>query len=126
MPSLYVVDTHVLIWYFLGSPRLKAELRETIDGVRSQGGRILVPTIVLAEALYVAEKRRAVFDFHELHRLVREDAGFEIVGFSADILEETTRVRGVQELHGRIIVATARFYEAGILTKDEVILRLQQ
>ena len=23
MGGLYVIDTHVLIWYFLGSPRLK-------------------------------------------------------------------------------------------------------
>ena len=27
MGGLYVIDTHVLIWYFLGSPRLKGNSR---------------------------------------------------------------------------------------------------
>ena len=126
MGGLYVIDTHVLIWYFLGSPRLKGELKERIDDTRNRNGRILVPTIVLAEALYVAEKGRVVLDFDELYRLVRGDAGFEIVGFTSEILEEATRCRDIPEMHDRIIVATARFFGAGILTKDEIVLRFQE
>jgi len=63
---LYVLDTHVLIWYFIGSKHLHKKLGEKIDIIRNQGGCLLVPTIVLAEALYIAEKRRVEFDF--LHR----------------------------------------------------------
>lgn len=47
---LYVLDTRVLIWYFIGSRRLRGELRERIDETRRQGVRLLVPTIVLAAA----------------------------------------------------------------------------
>jgi len=126
MGGLYVIDTHVLIWYFLGSPRLKGELKERIDDTRNRNGRILVPTIVLAEGLYVAEKGRVVLDFDELYRLVRGDPGFEIVGFTSEILEETARCRDIPEMHDRIIVATARFFGAGILTKDEIVLRFQE
>jgi predicted nucleic acid-binding protein len=43
---LYVVDTHVLIWYFTGSNRLNREIKNRIDEVRLQGGRLLIPTIV--------------------------------------------------------------------------------
>ena len=57
---VYVMDTHVLIWYFIGSKRLKRELEEVM--------RTKIP-----------------------------------------------------EIHDRIIVATARFYKAGILTKDRII-----
>jgi len=64
---LYVLDTHVLIWYFIGSRRLREELKELIDETRRQGGRLLVPTIVLAEALDVAEKGRVRFDFAEMY-----------------------------------------------------------
>ena len=46
----YVVDTHVLIWYFIGSKRLKRSLRQALDDCRRRGGRLLIPTIVLAEA----------------------------------------------------------------------------
>ncbi len=53
---LYVVDTHVLIWHFTGNKRLPEKLKSRIDQIRLQGGRLLVPTIVLAEALAVAAK----------------------------------------------------------------------
>jgi PIN domain nuclease of toxin-antitoxin system len=32
---LYVLDTHVLIWYFIGSHRLHPKLKEKIDNVDS-------------------------------------------------------------------------------------------
>jgi PIN domain nuclease of toxin-antitoxin system len=51
---LYVVDTHVLIWYFTGNTRLLPALKERIEDARSQGGRLLVSTIVLAEVLDIA------------------------------------------------------------------------
>ena len=118
---LYVLDTHVLIWYFIGSRRLREELKERIDKTRRQGGCLLVPTIVLAEALDVAEKGRVRFDFADMYRLIREEPEFEVIGFSPEIFEEAMRVEGVQEIHDRIIVATTRFYRAGLLTKDRII-----
>jgi predicted nucleic acid-binding protein len=60
---LYVLDTHVLIWYFIGSQRLRPELKERIDKVRLKGGRLLIPTIVLAEALDISEKGRVELYF---------------------------------------------------------------
>ena len=118
---LYVFDTHVLIWYFIGSRRLRVELKERIDETRRQGGRLLVPTIVLAEALGVAEKGRVIFDFAEMYRLIREEPEFEVIGFSPEIFEEVMGVEDVQEIHDRIIVATARFYRAGLLTQDRIV-----
>ena len=118
---LYVLDTHVLIWYFIGSSRLRGELRELIDETRRQGGRLLVPTIVFAEALDVAEKGRVKFDFAEMYRLICEEPEFEVIGFSLESFDEALGVEGVQEIHDRIIVATTRFYRAGLLTKDRII-----
>jgi len=31
------------------------------------------------------------------------------------------RIKGIKEIHDRIIVATSRFYSAGIITKDRII-----
>lgn len=118
---LYVVDTHVLIWYFIGSKRLHNAFREKIDTIRNQGGCLLVPTIVLAEALDIAEKGRVEFDFSEMYRLIQEEPEFELVGFGLEIFDEAMRIQGVTEIHDRIIAATARFYQVGILTKDRII-----
>lgn len=79
--QVYVVDTHVLIWYFIGSKRLEQKLKNRIDEVRNQGGCLLVPTIVLAEALDIAEKGKVKFDFTKMHRLIIEEPEFEVVGF---------------------------------------------
>ena len=118
---LYVLDTHVLIWYFIGSKYLSKGLRQRIDSTRKIGGSLLVPTIVLAESLDIAEKGRVEFDFAEMYRLIQEEPEFEIVGFEFEIFDEATRIKGIKEIHDRIIVATAKFYQADILTKDRII-----
>jgi len=121
MPEIYVLDTHVLIWYFIGSKRLKRQFKERIDATRDQGGRLLVPTIVLSEALDIAEKQKVEFDFPKMYSSVREEEEFEIIGFSPEIFEETVRMKEISEIHDRIIAATARFYGAGIMTKDRIM-----
>ena len=122
---IYVLDTHVLIWYFIGSKRLKREFKEKIDEVRNKGGRLLVPTIVLAEALAIAERGKVEFDFQKMYQLVKDEPEFEIVSFTSEILEEAMHTK-IPEIHDRIIVATAKFYRAGILTKDRIILESEE
>jgi hypothetical protein len=31
------------------------------------------------------------------------------------------KIKGVKEIHDRIIVASAKFYKVGVLTKDKII-----
>jgi PIN domain nuclease of toxin-antitoxin system len=116
-----VLDTHALIWYFTGSDKLKRQTKEIIDDCISKGGKLLVPTIVLSEALDIAEKRKVEFDFQKMHQLISDNPAFEIIGFSASIFDETLEIENIQEIHDRIIVATARFYSADIITKDRII-----
>jgi len=122
--SLYVLDTHILIWYFIGSPRLPKKLKEKIDIIRKNGGRLLVPTIVLAEILDIAEKKKANLDFYRLYAVIQQEPEFEIVGFGLEIFNEALKIREIKEIHDRIIVATAKFYEAGIITKDKIIHKM--
>ena len=117
---IYVLDTHVLIWYFIGSKRLKRKLKEKIEEVRNAGGRLLVSTIVLAEALAIAEKGKVDFDFRDMYQLIKNEPEFEIISFTTEILEEVMHTK-TPEIHDRIIVATANFYRAGIITKDKLI-----
>lgn len=123
---LAVIDTHALVWYFVGNDRLPSTIKDQVDQAR-RTGRILVPTIVLAEALYIAENERViddeeeVLDFEGLYEKVVEDDGFRIVDFGREVLEETIGLEGVPELHDRIIAATARFHGATVLTKDSEI-----
>jgi len=117
----YVLDTHILVWYFTGSQRLKSIIKNQIDKIRQQGGNLLVPTIVLSEAIDISEKRRVKIDFGKMYTLIQTEPEFEIVGFGPEIFAETLKIKEIPEIHDRIIVATARFYNAGIFTKDKII-----
>ncbi len=117
----YVLDTHSLIWYFTGSKKLSRRAKEAIDDCISKGGRLLVPTIALSEALDIAEKGRVEFDFQKMYQVINDNPVFQIIGFGASIFDETLEIRNIQEIHDRIIVATARFYSADIITKDRII-----
>lgn len=119
--KVYVVDTHVLIWYFIGSKRLLSSIKGQLDKIRLQGGTLLIPTIVLAEAFDLSEKKRVQFDFYKMYKIIKNEPEFEIVGFGPEIFEETIKIKKISEIHDRIIVATAKFFKAGIFTKDKII-----
>jgi PIN domain nuclease of toxin-antitoxin system len=90
---IYVVDTHVLIWYFIGSKRLGQNIKEKIDEIRFYRGRLLIPTIVLAEALDIAEKGRVEFEFGKMYQMIQEENEFEIVDFGTQIFDEAIQVK---------------------------------
>jgi predicted nucleic acid-binding protein len=118
----YVIDTHALIWYFTGSPRLSKSMVRVIDKCISSGeGIIFVPTIVLTESLDISQKKRVAFDFDEMYKFIKENPVFEIVDFSQYIFEETPKIKKALEIHDKIIYATARIFDASIITKDGVL-----
>ena len=65
--------------------------------------------------------RKVEFDFQEMYRLISDNPFFEIIGFTTGIFDETLEIKDIQEIHDRIIVATAIFYSADIITKDKII-----
>jgi predicted nucleic acid-binding protein len=58
MPAFYVTDTHALIWYLNGSQRLGAQARAAFDSASAGASQIVVPVIVFAEIVFLAERRR--------------------------------------------------------------------
>lgn len=51
----YVLDTHALIWYLEGNPRLGQAARDVIDDADSE---LVLPIIALAEAVFIVEHGR--------------------------------------------------------------------
>ena len=51
----YVLDTHTLVWYLEGSPRLSTRAKAIVDDLSSQ---LVVPIIALAEAAFLVERGR--------------------------------------------------------------------
>ena len=52
----YVADTHSLVWYFTEDSRLSKKALEAFDGTIKEG-TLIIPTLVLAELMFIAKKR---------------------------------------------------------------------
>ncbi len=120
----FVTDTHPLIWWFTDSPRLSPKASE-IFGKCEQGENVIfVPSIVIAEALSIFDKKRISFDFKKLFRKINESENFVIIALDYPILLKMVDLKDIPELHDKIIVSTAKYLNLPIITKDETIRAL--
>jgi len=96
----YVTDTHSLVWYFTEDPRLSLKALEAFQSSETEG-IVYVPTVVLAEIMFISKK-----------------GNFLITPLDEDILRVADKIENNLEMHDRLIVATAKHYESILITKD--------
>jgi PIN domain nuclease of toxin-antitoxin system len=116
----YVTDTHSLIWYFTESPRLSRKALKVFEKTVKEG-TIIVPTVVLAEIMYIAKKGRITMTFSETVQRLEVSENFVITPLDLDILNTANKIEHDLEMHDRLIAATALFLDVPLITKDEVI-----
>ena len=85
---------------------------------------IFIPSIVLAEALSIFEKKRIPFDFRRLLKRIEESENFAIIPLDYPILQKMIDLKDVTELHDKIIVSTAKYLNIPLITKDKTIQNL--
>lgn len=122
---MIVLDTHALIWVVNDEPRLGNAARATIDdAVRTDFA--LVSAITVWEIALLAEKGRLHLG-REVGSWIKEALalpGIELAPVEPEIAVDSVRLPG--SFHAdpadRLIVATARHWEAPLLTADDAIL----
>ena len=72
---IHVVDTHALIWYLEDFEELGAEARVILSAATA---RLIVPTIVLAEARFLIARKRTTVSWEEIVDAVEADARFAV------------------------------------------------
>ncbi|OGP73785.1 MAG: hypothetical protein A2V86_01415 [Deltaproteobacteria bacterium RBG_16_49_23] len=120
----FVTDTHALLWWFIDSPKISPKTAEIFEKCESGDNIIFIPSIVLAEALSIFEKKRISFDFKKLFNQITDSRTFMIVPLDYPILHIMLDLRDVPELHDKIIVSTAKYLDAPLITKDKTIQAL--
>lgn len=125
MTDVFVADTHPFLWYLTDDPRLSEPVREVFR--RADAGElfVVVPAIVLIECLYVLERKRVNYDFGRLVRYIDEAPGYIIWPLDLDTVLTMAQVGRTLELHDRAIVATARQWGAGLISRDGQIMAAQ-
>ena len=113
---IYVLDTNTLVWYASNSPRLSGRANRIIEFALTSNDRLIVPTIVLAEAWDMDRKQRGDFaPFDRVLRMVR-DMNMSVMSFDMELVQrlrdpalESLRsaYRLWSDIHDMIIMATA-------------------
>jgi PIN domain nuclease of toxin-antitoxin system len=116
----YVTDTHSLVWYFTGDSRLSEKALQAFEGTRKEGV-IIIPTVCLAELMYIAKKGRITLTFEETLKKNEELENYENAPLDIDILRVADEIEAELEMHDKLIVATALHFNATLITKDESI-----
>lgn len=105
MANEYVLDTHTLIWYLEGNPRLSAKAKTPMDDPASI---LYLPIIALAEACWIVERNKcAIPSVNNLTTDVDCDARIITIPLDRTILDLSCSLTAINEMHDRLIVATA-------------------
>ena len=67
----YVADTHSLVWYFTDDSHLGEKALKAFE-LTAQEGIIIIPSIVLAEIIFIPKKGRITLTFEETLKRIEE------------------------------------------------------
>jgi PIN domain nuclease of toxin-antitoxin system len=116
----YVTDTHALIWYLSGSPRLGSRARFAFDEAVTGESELLIPAIVLAEVIMLAEKNKAG-NANEIWTILSQTGSFKFSALSPQTVLKIQALTTLPDIHDRIIVAEAIENQAILITNDGLI-----
>ena len=116
----YVTDTHSIIWYFTEDSRLSKKALEVFERTIDKG-IIIIPSVVLAEIMFIAKKGKVSLSFEETLKKIEEYENFDIAPLDIDILKVADKIKVDLEMHDRLIVATSLYFKSPLITKDQQI-----
>ncbi len=117
---LYVADTHAFVWYILG--KLPERVDIIFKSAETGNSTIFIPTIVLAECLYLVENGKIELDYEDLLMRIDMSKNFIVTSFNFQLLKLLPEIK-FDEIHDRIIVATAKMLKAELITRDSEIIK---
>ena len=124
--ELYVVDTHALLWYLAEDQSLGKKAKKVLDRADKGDVDIVIPTTVLAEALFITEKHKVDLEFLDIIETIKNSSNYTISPLDIEIIMRCHDLKSIPELHDRIIVATAILLEAKLITKDLTITNSEE
>jgi PIN domain nuclease of toxin-antitoxin system len=117
-----VTDTHALLWYWADDLRLSPSAARYFAEAEAGTTRILVPTIVLVEAIYLMEKRRLAEEILNeiLTEVQQPNSAYQLAPLDLPVvlaLRTIDRV-AIPDLPDRVIAATALAHRVPLISRD--------
>ncbi len=107
-----------MVFYLLGKLTKRAD--EAFSSVEKGEDTTFVPTIALAECIYLIESGKISLSLEQLFDKFQISNNFVPVPMNLEIVKELPKLK-IPEMHDRIIVATAKLLKSKVVTKDEEI-----
>ena len=124
MPSKYVVDTHAIVWFNAGDPRLGPNAKRILSNPDSE---LILPFTALAEVCWIIERgRTSIRSVSDFLLTIDLDPRVTVTPLDRTILDKTLTLTDINEMHDRQIIATAlvlidRGESVALITRDENI-----
>ena len=121
----YVADTHAFVWHLQSSSQLSEQAQAVFRNADAGENEILVPSIVLVELVFLAERKRIhpslvnqAFDLLEAGSV-----NYRVVPLNTKTVRALQSIdpAKIPELPDRIIAATAKQLNVPLVTKDHAI-----
>jgi predicted nucleic acid-binding protein len=122
----YVADTHSFAWFIAADTKLSKRAHRIFEQAEEAVVEVLIPTVVLAEMTYIAQRKRVRVTIAEVLKRIEQGDGFVVVPFDFAIFQTMLQLPDAWEIHDRIIAATAHYYKAKLITRDRDLRRSDQ
>lgn len=121
--SLYVTDTHPLVWYATGKHgQLSRKVLRAFNAADQEEALIYVPAFVLWEVAMLLKVGRIALreTYHDWAEHLMAQRGFDLATFSVEVATEAYYYPFPDPFDG-VITATARVMDLPLITKDREI-----
>lgn len=121
----YVADTQSILWHLAEDRHLSRRARRVLNSAEKGQAQILVPSIVLVEAIFLMQRQRIPESrVSQLFELSEDtDANFYVVPLNMAVAQAVSDFgpAAVPDMPDRIIAATARALNLPLITVDPII-----
>lgn len=117
----YIADTHSFLWYLTDSQKLSKKAREIFEMCDNGEATIVISAIVLLECIDILDKKKIDFNFEDIILKINQASNFIFSEINWALLLEINNIKGLNDLHDRAIVATAKFFDSELISRDKTI-----
>lgn len=122
----FVADTHSFIWYLTDNSTLSKKARDIFNLADQGKAVIILPAIVILECIDILDKKKVDLNFEDIILKIIQADNFIFSEINWSLILEISRVKGLKDIHDRIIVATAKMFDAKLISKDKIIRSFYQ
>ncbi len=115
---MYVTDTHPWLWFLSSDDRLSEDAEKIFDSAEKGDKTIVIPSIVVAESTYIAEKKGYRLQMKKIIEDIEISSNYSMKAMDYPILRGIASDERGFSIHDNIIVHTAEKEAHKIISRD--------